>query len=871
MGRSAELVERDDIVAELSAHVVDAAAGRGRLVLLRGEAGIGKTSVVQAVIDRLDPQIRVLKGLCDPLSTPVPLGPIAELALDLGDETAARLATVIRGAQGLGSLPPAVFAALDATTPVVWVVEDMHWADEASIDVLCYIARRLSRLSALIIVTYRDVALGPSHPLTAFLGDVAGSEDVFRIDLPALSLAGVQALSDGCAGVDPAALHETTGGNAFLVRQALVAGSNDGTAYMLRESVLGRLARLKVEARAIADVVAVLGSDASRELVEVVSPNSSAGLDECISAGVLRDNRTTVEICHELVRRTLWETIPIHRRQSLHGAALTALALSRPGRDSLARMAFHADEACDVDALLLYAPAAAAEASALGDYRQAADCYSRLLGHGENAPIRRRAEWLEAHSHAAYICGSANPAVESIVAAARLREELGDELGRADDLCRLSQLLYLSAPLSDVRDAAERALALLVPLGPSTQLAWAYANRAQLAGIEYDRSGAARFGRKARQLALVLGDVAVGSWARLAQAFSDVAAAPGSWNGFDAAWQAAVATPGATEHTAMAGVFAGLVAVLRHDYGSAERYLTQTDQLCHDNNLIGFGLMARVLAAVAALDRGRPGEAEAVAAEILGQPTLSRLHRLWAQVIVATVKARSGCDGVWPLLDDALSSDGPDDPIRTGIVCAARIEAAWLADDAVRARAEAERALAWLPDSVDGWIAGRICAWAQIVGVPSSDARCSPSGPYALQLDGDWEAAADLWMQMGCPYNSAVARMHSGAPGASATAVALFESVGATAAAARARRGLSRRRRRLAVGSDPFGFTDRERQVADLLAMRYSDREIAAALFISPKTAGHHVSAIFSKLGVGSRAAARERLCDGRDTADMPG
>src|SRR5262249_8534861 len=161
-------------------------------------------------------------GLCDPLSTPVPLGPIVELAHHLGDEVDEPLAAAMRGTAGLGAVPPAVFAALHATTPVVWVVEDIQWADEASLDVLCYIARRVARLSALMVMTYRDDALGPSQPLTALLGDIAGNHNVFRIDLPALSLAGVQALSDGYPSVDPALLHAATGGNAFLVQQALV-------------------------------------------------------------------------------------------------------------------------------------------------------------------------------------------------------------------------------------------------------------------------------------------------------------------------------------------------------------------------------------------------------------------------------------------------------------------------------------------------------------------------------------------------------------------------------------------------------------------------------------------------------------------------
>src|SRR6185312_4765688 len=108
---------------------------------------------------------------------------------------------------------------------------------------------------------------------------------------------------------------------------------------------------------------------------------------------------------------------------------------------------------------------------------------------------------------------------------------------------------------------------------------------------------------------------------------------------------------------------------------------------------------------------GQYAEAETLAVDVLDRADLTPFHYLPARVAAATVRARAGRGDVWPLLDRAMASHDPDDVMRTGIVWAARIEAAWLAGDRSSARLEAKRALSMLTDRVDGWVVGRIGAW----------------------------------------------------------------------------------------------------------------------------------------------------------------
>jgi DNA-binding CsgD family transcriptional regulator len=238
-----------------------------------------------------------------------------------------------------------------------------------------------------------------------------------------------------------------------------------------------------------------------------------------------------------------------------------------------------------------------------------------------------------------------------------------------------------------------------------------------------------------------------------------------------------------------------------------------------------------------------------------GLPSMFRLRPL---VTLALVRARAGHhETVWPLLDEALSGHDASSVWLTGMVLAARIEVAWLAGDRVRAQAEARQALAALPAGVDAWTRGQITAWAAVAGVLATPLPHSDHPQYALQVDQQWDAAAAEWRRRGCPYEAAIAAMHSDTPGVSAAAVDELQLLGAHAAAKRARHLRRGRHQRRSTQGNPFGLTSREREVADLLADLHTDKQIADILVISRKTVSHHVASVLAKLGVPNRRAVR--------------
>ena len=211
------LLERDDTLAALIGAVEDAAAGRGSVVLVSGGAGIGKTSVVRAFAREAAGRARVLLSACDDLMAPRALGPLRDAALESGGPLEAAFAD----GRSVDGVFTAVLAELAATPPTALVVEDVHWADDATLDVLGYVARRIEPIPAVLVLTFRDDELGPSHPLQRLLGALAG-RPVRRLALPPLSRTAVRRLA-ASTGADAGAVHRVTGGNPFFVTEVLAS------------------------------------------------------------------------------------------------------------------------------------------------------------------------------------------------------------------------------------------------------------------------------------------------------------------------------------------------------------------------------------------------------------------------------------------------------------------------------------------------------------------------------------------------------------------------------------------------------------------------------------------------------------------------
>jgi DNA-binding CsgD family transcriptional regulator/tetratricopeptide (TPR) repeat protein len=856
-----ELLERSAELESLSSGLAAAEAGPGgRLVLLAGEAGMGKTALLREFCQDAG-RARVLWGACDALHTPRPLGPLLDIAADAGGQLGA---VVDEGAS-----PSEVVAALTSDLrrhqPTILVIEDLHWADEATLDAIRLLARRLDSLPALVVVTYREDEIDRTHPVRLLLGHLAGSRVVARVSVPALSLEAVEALAAG-KDVDVELLHQRTGGNPFFVTEAL---ASDGAPVpeTVRDAVLARAARLDDPARALLDAVAVVPPRAELWLLEALAGEELQALERCLSSGMLNVDGQAIGFRHEIARVAIESALPLDRAVALHRAALVALESPPSGQRDPARLAHHAEMAGDAAAVLVYAPAAGKWAARVGAHSQAAAQFARALRFADGLPPEERAELLEHRSYECYLTDSILDAVEARRSALDEYRAAGNALREGDAHRWLSRLSWFAGDNETAEREANEAIALLEALPEGRELAMAYSNMSQLRMLSADGVATTEWGMRALTLAERLGETEI-----LAHSLNNVGTAelvqgdPEGVAKLKRSLELSLAN-GWEEHVARAYTNLGSTPVQIRSYTDAEIHLDAGIAYCREHDLDSWLLYMVGWKARAALDLGRWDEAIDHALTVMRAPDVAAPSKITALVVVGHLRSRRGDPGVWEPLDEALElAEFTGEIQRLAPVAAARAEARWLAGEDDRVPAETERALALALEVDHGGWAGEMYAWRRRVGLDEKFAECDVSDPFRLELHGEHEAAAEAWRAIGCTFEAALALAFASDEAALRRGLAELQGMAARPAADRVSRTLRergvrdvRQGPRRSTQENPAGLTARQLEVLGLVAEGLRNAEIANQLFLSEKTVDHHVSAILRKLGARTRGEAASK------------
>jgi DNA-binding CsgD family transcriptional regulator/tetratricopeptide (TPR) repeat protein len=839
------LIERGAQLTALSQYLEDTRDGSGVLVLVAGEAGSGKSALVSDFLG--DVAVRVVAGSCDGLSTPRPLGPLIDIAAQLEVD-----ATLPRDQ---------LFAAiLDALTrqSTIALVEDLHWADDATADFLLYAGRRLDDLPAMLIVTYRDDEIRSNVALTRSIGEFARLGVVRRVSVGSLSESGVAALVAG-SGLDPAEVFRQTSGNPFFVTECLAAGSSKpGT---IRDAVLARAARLPVRGRRVLEVASQLGLRFEADLLIEASGADAGGVDDCVAQGMLMTFGTELGFRHELSRATVADEIPPIRRAAVNRAILRALE-QRRGVD-VARLAGHAVAAYETDRAFRYGLVAARRAADLGAHREAVHHYRTALRFASPQPASERAALLDALADECMVTDQMDEALTAAEESLQLWNEIGDPIKVGAAHIALEYIaLYLG--LGDVAlQHASDAVAVLEPHGPSVELGRALAGAGTFEvdtgdpqhgivtlrhALEIATSAGDRYGESYTLNSIgwaqaYYGDVGSGI-AHLEQSLQD-------------------ALKGGFGHLS-GRAYANLASVLADNdrFDSADAVIAEGLRYAEDHDLtLRWVCITSVLADVE-LKRGRWDDAIADAWGVRQRAGTMAVGHIPALTTIGTITMRRGDpDAHSTLLEAMQRAESTEDMQRIVPVALALAEEAWLHRDLNSARSAIRDVLSRSDKPLTVRQRGHLISWATRLG----DAHDVPDGTppqLALEINGDWQQAADAWDKLDRPYEQALALIEAGTPAALTQAFDILDRLGARPAAALATERLRALGERVPRGlrpstrGNPAGLTSREVEVLQLVADGLTNAEIAARLFVSDKTVEHHVSRILGKLGVPNRREA---------------
>jgi DNA-binding CsgD family transcriptional regulator len=849
-----ELIERGDFLLMMQKAFDEVITGDGHCILISGEAGIGKTSLVRAFSKKNKDDCQIYLGACDALFTPRPLAPIYDIALQIRNDK--------WHAEDRSNLFVKIFHELEnQKKATLIIVEDIHWADEATFDFLKFFIRRITRLHCLLLVTYRENEIHSTHPLRTVLGQLP--PDFFtRLQLTPLSRGAVETMAaeKGYKGKD---VYGISGGNPFYVNEILASYST-GIPDNIKDSILSVYNRQNEKTKQVWQILSVIPTGLEAKYLEKLEPYYSEAIDNSLDTKILIMNGDLISFKHELYRRTIETSLSPITRRNINKRMLDILVESDEQSKEIERIIHHAKNANENEIVVHYAPLAAKQAAVVGAHIEAARLFHTAIEYYQGKDKDLLIQFYEGY---AYECYLTNQTKEAIIYSSKSLE-IWKERNNTEKISSWQRLLsgiWWNDNLKKAENFAMQAIEVLNDQPASKAKAMAYSNMSQLKMFADAPDESIYWGEKAITLAMELNDNAILSYALGNVGSVQIRITEYRQKGFELLQQSLeIALQNSYhEHAARAYAKLGYNGIIIKDNELANKSIEMGIPYCEENNLDLWRLYLLGVKASLKLETGSWNEAFAIADNLIKNEGTPKMIKIFALTVLARIKMRRGDkEGLLSVLTEAKEMAFEAMELQRIIrALTAFLEYEWITGQCFIEKETMESTVKMIQQMGNMYDNSEFAFWLSKARKEKLPLKELYAG-YDMGSPTKARIAAALWKKSGFPYYEALA-LFEGNEDNKKEAIGIIQKLGADAIYEKMKfemRALGikniPRGVRKSTKSNPANLTDRELEIIQLLQDGLQNKEIAAKLFISAKTVGHHISSIFFKLDVNSRRKA---------------
>lgn len=853
-----ELIERDVFLDLLQKKLSTVAVGEGHCVFVSGEAGIGKTALVKAFCRQQQDECTIYQGACDALFTPRPLAPLYDIIWQVRSDLWPASHTI----EERSELFLRFFHELKNNRKKILIVfEDVHWADEATLDFIKFFLRRIAQLRCLFILTYRDDEIHARHPFRNVLGDLSPDTST-RIQLVPLSRQAVYKMAEE-KGYDAQNVFSISGGNPFYVNEIL-ASYSPGVPENIKDAILAVYDRQEEGTKNAWQICSVIPEGLEINRFAKIKSSWDEGMDHCFALKIIIIKNDRVIFKHELYRRTIEASLSPFKRISLNKKILEFFLTSFEEEGEIERIVHYAKNANENKLVVKYAPLAATEAASVGAHIEASKLFLSAIEYADGSDEEQLASFYEAYAYECYLTTQLKEAIIYQGKALKIWQKKNETEQIGNSFRLLSRFCWFDGNSKEADTYGKEAIQILQSLPSSKAKAMALSNMSQLKMFSEEIQECVKWGNLAIQMAREINDDEI-----LCHALNNVGAS--QWKGRSSKEIGKMALMESLDialknsfHEHAARAYSNIIynSIEAKDYDLAKQYLQEAITYCEERGLDSSNNYKWSLKSRLHLETGDWDGAASIAKNLLQNPGLPGTIKIDALIVLATIKIRRGEGDALVTLEEARTlSFKTNEHQRVIPVMIAILEYEWLTGIKIMTEEELKIGLGLVQKVDNIFLNSELYFWLQKARRKESDLP-ELFEPYKLLKERKISNAAGFWQKAGCSFEQAFA-LFEGAEEDKKKALFLFQQLGANAVSQKIKMemrtgGIKKipRGLRESTRTNPAQLTNRELDVLQLLQKGNQNKEIAGALFISPKTAGHHISSILFKLDVNTRSKA---------------